>query len=203
MFKLLILFFLSYVLGSIPFALVISLPQGVDPRKAGSKNPGATNVARLLGKKWGILTFIGDSGKGILALLLASLFLKDLPYSKEFIFAGVGFFAVLGHLFSVFLKFKGGKGVATTIGVFLFLTPEAMLAGLCLFIIAVALSGYVSVGSLLTTASLPFLIYLFHYPSEYIITSALLAFLIWIKHKDNIKRLLKGEEKTWKKQKNI
>jgi len=202
-FKLLILFLLSYILGSIPFALVISLPQGIDPRKAGSKNPGATNVARLLGKKWGILTFIGDSGKGILALLLASFFLKDLTYSKELILAGVGFFAVLGHLFSVFLKFKGGKGVATTIGVFLFLTPEAMLAGLCLFIIAVALSGYVSVGSLLTTASLPFLIYLFHYSSEYIITSALLALLIWIKHKDNIKRLLKGEEKTWKKQKNI
>lgn len=202
MFKLIFLFFFSYILGSIPFALIVSLPQGVDPRKEGSKNPGATNVARLLGKKWGILTFIGDSSKGIIALLVASLFLDKIPYPKDFVLAGTAFFAVLGHLFSIFLKFKGGKGVATTIGVFLFLTPKAMVISLIVFLIAVGISNYVSVGSLLATALLPLNIFLLNYPSEYIICSLFLVILIWIKHKDNIKRLLKGEEKTWRKMKN-
>jgi len=201
--KLIFLFLISYLLGSIPFALLVALPQGVDPRKEGSKNPGATNVARLLGKKWGIITFIGDSSKGIFALLLAFFLFKNLPYPKELVLAGAGFFAVLGHLFSVFLKFKGGKGVATTIGIFLILTPKAMLLSLAIFFFAVLLSGYVSVGSLLATALLPLNIFIFGYPSEYIICSSILAILIWIKHKDNIKRLLRGEEKTWKKIKNV
>ena len=202
MFKLILLFFFSYFLGSIPFALLVGLPQGVDPRKEGSKNPGATNIARLLGKKWGIITFLGDSLKGVLALFIAFLFLDKFPYPKELILAGVAFFSVLGHLFSIFLKFKGGKGVATTIGVFLILTPKAMLLCLGIFFIAVFLSNYVSVGSLLATALLPLNIFILRYPSEYIICSLLLSILIWIKHKDNIKRLLKGEEKTWKKSKN-
>lgn len=199
MLKLIFLFFFSYLLGSIPFALIVALPQGVDPRKDGSKNPGATNVARLLGKKWGIITFLGDSSKGVIALLIAFFFSKKIPYPKEFILAGTAFFAVLGHLFSIFLKFKGGKGVATTIGVFLILTPKAMLISLIIFLIAVFLSNYVSVGSLLATALLPLNIFFLGYPSEYVICSLFLAILIWIKHKDNIKRLLRGEEKTWKK----
>jgi len=198
-FKLIFLFFFSYLLGSIPFALLVSLPQGVDPRKEGSKNPGATNVARLLGKKWGIVTFLGDSLKGVLALLVAFLFLDKIPYPKELVLAGTAFFAVLGHLFSIFLKFKGGKGVATSIGVFLVLAPKAMLISLVIFLIAVFISNYVSVGSLLATALLPLNIFLMNYPSEYIMCSFFLAILIWIKHKDNIKRLLKGEEKTWRK----
>ncbi len=199
MFKLIFLFFFSYLLGSIPFALLVALPQGVDPRKEGSKNPGATNVARLLGKKWGIVTFLGDSLKGVFALLIAFSFLDEIPYPKDLILAGTAFFAVLGHLFSIFLKFKGGKGVAATIGVFLVLTPKAMLISLAIFLIAVFFSNYVSVGSLLATALLPINIFLMNYSSEYIICSSLLTILIWIKHKDNIKRLLKGEEKTWKK----
>jgi glycerol-3-phosphate acyltransferase PlsY len=198
-FKLIFLFFFSYLLGSIPFALLVSLPQGVDPRKEGSKNPGATNVARLLGKKWGIITFLGDSLKGIFALFIAYLFLEKIPYPKELVLAGTAFFAVLGHLFSIFLKFKGGKGVATTVGVFLVLAPKAMLISLIIFFIAVFISNYVSVGSLLATALLPLNIFLINYPSEYSICSFFLAILIWIKHKDNIKRLLKGEEKTWRK----
>lgn len=199
MFKLIFLYFFSYLLGSIPFALLVSLPQGVDPRKEGSKNPGATNVARLLGKKWGIITFLGDSLKGIFALFIAYLFLEKIPYPKELVLAGTAFFAVLGHLFSIFLKFKGGKGVATTVGVFLVLAPKAMLISLIIFFIAVFISNYVSVGSLLATALLPLNIFLINYPSEYSICSFFLAILIWIKHKDNIKRLLKGEEKTWRK----
>jgi len=90
--NLIFLFFLSYLLGSIPFALIVSLPQGVDPRKEGSKNPGATNVARLLGKKWGIITFLGDSLKGVFALFIAYLFLEKIPYPKELVLAGTAFF---------------------------------------------------------------------------------------------------------------
>ena len=200
--KIIFLYIFSYLLGSIPFALIVSLPQGIDPRKEGSKNPGATNVARLLGKKWGIVTFIGDAGKGVFALVVAFFLIKNDPnINKELVLAGVGFFAVLGHLFSIFLKFKGGKGVATTIGIFLFLTPKAMLVGLVIFAIAVAITGFVSVGSLLTTLCLPFLIYFFHYPKSYLLCSIGLGILIWIKHKDNIKRLMEGKEKSWKKKK--
>jgi len=195
----LIYFILAYLLGSLPFALIVALPQGVDPRKEGSKNPGATNVARLLGKKWGLLTFLGDAGKGILALLLTYLFTGKRFTEAPTLYSGVAFFAVLGHLFSIFLKFKGGKGVATTIGTFLVLTPKAMLSALLIFLISVYFTNYVSVGSLLSTALLPLFIYFFHYPSEYIYSSILLTILIWIKHKDNIKRLIRGEEKTWKK----
>lgn len=192
-------FLLTYLLGSIPFALIIALPQGVDPRKEGSKNPGATNVARLLGKKWGILTFLGDSGKGILALYLVKLKTSFDFSEAPLLYAGCAFFSVFGHLFSAFLKFKGGKGVATTIGTFLILTPKALLPTLIIFILAVYITNYVSVGSLLTVAILPLFIYLFNYSSEYVYSSFLLAVLIWIKHKDNIERLLKGEEKSWKK----
>ncbi|MCS7278825.1 MAG: glycerol-3-phosphate 1-O-acyltransferase PlsY [Thermodesulfobacteriaceae bacterium] len=197
--KLSLLFLGAYLLGSIPFALIIALPQGVNPQKEGSKNPGATNVARLLGKKWGILTFIGDSGKGILALLGAFFLAPNLPFPKELIYAGTGFFAILGHLFSIFLKFKGGKGVATTIGVFLILTPKAILLSFLFFFLGVALSGFVSVGSLLATALLPLFIYFFNYSEYYLYISIFLGLLIWFKHQENIKRLLRGEEKSWKK----
>lgn len=194
---------LSYILGSIPFALLVCLPFRIDPRKEGSKNPGATNVARLLGKKWGLITFLGDATKGIVALVLAYLVKDHLPYPKELVFSLVAFFAVLGHLFSIFLGFKGGKGVATTIGVFFVLAPKAMLTALVLFFVAVALTGFVSVGSLLTTLFLPIALFIFNYPIEYIFCATLLGVLIWIKHKDNLKRLLKGEEKSWKKMTNV
>jgi len=197
--KLILVLLGSYLLGSIPFALIVSLPQGVDPRKAGSKNPGATNVARLLGKKWGIVTFLGDASKGILAIIFAGFLSSKLPYPKDLVVAGAGVFAVLGHMFSVFLRFKGGKGVATTVGVFLYLTTKAMLVSLILFVIATGITGFVSVGSLAIATSLPIIIKLFHYPSPYFVSSLILGAFIWIKHKDNIKRLLRGEEKTWKK----
>jgi glycerol-3-phosphate acyltransferase PlsY len=190
-------FLLAYLLGSIPFALVVSLPQGVDPRKAGSKNPGATNVARLLGKKWGVITFLGDLGKGIIALFIAK-FATGLSFQEApSLYAGVALFAVLGHMYSLFLKIKGGKGVATTIGTFLVLTPLPSLLSLIFFLLMVYLTNYVSVGSLTFSLVLPILIYFFNYPKEYFFISLALTLLIWIKHRDNIKRLLKGEENPW------
>lgn len=198
--EILIYFLLAYFLGSIPFALIVSLPQGVDPRKAGSGNPGATNVARLLGKKWGFITFLGDAGKGIIALFLVKIFSSQGFEENPLLYAGVALSAILGHLYSPFLKFRGGKGVATTIGTFLVLTPKALLTVLPVFLIAVYVSGFVSVGSLLSVALLPLLIYLYGYPIEYTHCAIILAPLIFWKHRENIKRLMRGEEKTWRKQ---
>jgi glycerol-3-phosphate acyltransferase PlsY len=99
------------------------------------------------------------------------------------------------------LGFKGGKGVATTIGVFLFLAPKAILVSLLTFLAGVALTGFVSVGSLLATFFLPINLFIFNYSTEYIICATFLGILIWYKHKENIKRLLRGEEKSWKKEK--
>jgi glycerol-3-phosphate acyltransferase PlsY len=190
-------FLLAYLLGSIPFALVVSLPQGVDPRKAGSKNPGATNVARLLGKKWGVITFLGDAGKGFIALFIAKFATGLSFHEAPSFYAGVAFFAVLGHMYSLFLKLKGGKGVATTIGTFLVITPLPSLLSLIFFLLMVYLTNYVSVGSLAFSLVLPILIHFFNYPKEYFFISLALTLLIWIKHRDNIKRLLKGEENPW------
>lgn len=192
-------FLLAYLLGSIPFALVVSLPQGVDPRKVGSKNPGATNVARLLGKKWGAITFLGDAGKGIIALLITKLATGLSFYEEPTLYAGVALFAVLGHMYSLFLKFRGGKGVATTIGTFLVLTPLPSLLSLIFFLLIVYLTNYVSVGSLTFSLVLPVFIYFFNYPEEYFLSSIILTLFIWIKHRDNIERLLKGQENPWKK----
>lgn len=191
----------AYLLGSVPFAILICKPFGIDPRKAGSGNPGATNVARLLGKKWGLLTLVGDLGKALGPLVLAMSFLEETPHYQWWLSA-VGFSAFLGHLFPLYLGFKGGKGVATATGVLLLLCPLAVVLSLPIFILAVALSGFVSVGSLLASALIPVWIYLFCPHPAYLALSLAMAALIWIKHRDNIRRLLQGQEKSWRKKKN-
>ncbi|OAG27814.1 glycerol-3-phosphate 1-O-acyltransferase PlsY [Thermodesulfatator autotrophicus] len=196
-----LIFILAYLLGSIPTALLVAKPFGIDPRKHGSKNLGATNVARLLGKKWGLLTLLGDMGKGIIPMLLALYFFKNHP-QKDFLVAGVGFFAFLGHLFPIYLKFRGGKGVATAAGVFLMLCPVALAIALVVFILAVKITGFVSVGSLLASALVPCLIP-FICPNRIdFYTALIMAALIWFKHRDNIRRLIRGEEKSWEKNQN-
>jgi len=187
-------YFFSYLLGSIPFALVVSLPQGVDPRKAGSKNPGATNVARLLGKKWGLITFLGDAGKGITALLIASYFLKDTQLPKELILAGVGFFAVLGHLFSVFLKFKGGKGVATALGVLLALNVWVGVGALVTWLFMAVAFRYSSLAALAASIAAPIYAYLFYAPREWVFASGIMSLMLVWRHKSNIQNLLAGNE---------
>ena len=193
-----LLFLLAYLLGSVPTALLVAKPFGLDPRQHGSRNLGATNVARLLGKKWGLVTLLGDMSKGILPMLAALSLFKDHP-QKDLLVAGAGFCAFLGHLFPVYLKFRGGKGVATATGVFLVLCPKALGLALVAFVLAVKISGFVSVGSLLASALMPFLIRLFCPTPVYEATAVVMALLIWLKHRDNIKRLLRGEEKSWKK----
>lgn len=191
---------IGYLVGAIPFGLVIGRVAGIDIRTEGSRNIGATNVNRVLGKKLGILTLVCDCLKGLLPMALAAYFLQDAT-DKELIVAVTGLLAVIGHMFPVYLKFCGGKGVATSLGVFLYLSPPAIVISLAVFVATVALSGYVSVGSLLTSVLIPLWLYLLGASKLTIGVAAAVALLIWGKHHENINRLLHGREKTWKKSK--
>lgn len=189
---------IGYLLGSVPFGLLYGKLAGIDVRRQGSGNIGATNVSRLLGKKLGALTLASDLLKGILPMLLAAKLLGDQPGAAHWVML-CGGAAFLGHCFPVYLKFRGGKGVATALGLHLYLAPLPTLAGVALFAATVRLSGYVSLGSLAAAAALPLLIWLAGGSSELTGISALVGALIWLKHHENIARLLRGEEKSWKK----
>lgn len=191
---------IGYLLGSIPFGLVIGKMVGADVRKKGSQNIGATNVSRVLGKKLGFLTLVCDCLKSIGPMVIAA---KILPESdtKELIVAATGVLAVVGHMFPLYLKFRGGKGVATGLGVFLYLSPAAIGISLLVFIASVALSGFVSVGSLLASGLIPLWLYILGASKTTIIAASFVALLIWLKHHENIGRLIRGEEKSWKKAK--
>lgn len=192
--------FIGYFLGAIPFGLVIGKMVGADVRKKGSKNIGATNVSRVLGKKFGFLTLVCDCLKSILPMALAAAVLPESD-SKEMVVALTGVMAVVGHMFPVYLKFRGGKGVATGLGVFLYLSPVAIVISLAVFVAAVAFSGFVSAGSLLASGLIPLWLHFLGASKTTIGAAAVVAILIWIKHHENIGRLLRGEEKSWKKEK--
>lgn len=210
----------AYLLGSVPFGLLLGRLSGVDIRQQGSGNIGATNVGRLLGKKMGVLTLLADSLKGVLPMLLAAWWLADRPGGEEVVLL-CGGAAFIGHLFPLYLGFKGGKGVATALGIFLYLTPAAALGTMAVFGLVLLNWGYVSLASLSAALLMPGLIWVF-YGQGWEITmpaadggglgslpallgahpawpEALLALccagLIWYKHRDNIRRLWRGEEK--------
>jgi len=180
----------SYLLGSIPFGLLFAKAKGVDLRKVGSGNIGATNVLRGVGKKAALLTLLGDAMKGAAGVLLARyLGLDELGQGI------MGTAAILGHDFSLFLLFRGGKGVATSLGMIFAYSPlSGVITGL-LWLITAALTRYSSLSALVAFGLLPLSIYL----AERNGTMALIAFfitlLIIIKHAGNIERLLKGEER--------
>lgn len=188
----------SYLLGAIPFGLLLSRGSGIDIRRTGSKNIGATNVARLLGKKMGALTLACDLLKGYLPMFIAARLLQETPFQHSAI-ALCGAASVLGHMFPVYLRFKGGKGVATALGAFLYLAPMAVLGCLTIFLLVVALSGFVSLGSLMGSASILLWLPLLQAPAWKIRLAAFIVAMIWIKHFQNIGRLLRGTEKSWKK----
>lgn len=192
------LILIGYLLGSVPFGLLYGKLAGIDVRSQGSGNIGATNVGRLLGKKLGALTLVSDLLKGILPMLLAAVLLADQTESGRWVML-CGGAAFLGHCFPLYLKFRGGKGVATALGIHLYLAPLPTLAGVALFAVTVRLSGYVSLGSLAAAAALPVLIWFTGGNQELTGLSALVAAVIWLKHHENIARLLRGEEKSWKK----
>lgn len=188
---------LGYLLGSVPFGLLYGKLAGIDVRSQGSGNIGATNVNRLLGKKLGVLTLLSDILKGLLPMLLATWLLGDAPAGHRWvIFTGGA--AFLGHCFPLYLKFRGGKGVATALGIHLYLAPLPTLAGVALFALTVRLSGYVSLGSLTAAAALPLMIWLTGGPADLLLVSTLVGAVIWLKHHENLGRLLRGTEKSWK-----
>ena len=188
----------SYLIGAIPFGLLIGKMAGVDVREKGSRNIGATNVSRTLGKKLGVITLLLDLCKGFLPLLAASHFLPDGDLKIVWVCA-CGVATVLGHMYPVYLGFKGGKGVATGLGVFLFLSPIAILVSLIIFIATVALTGYVSAGSLLASGLIPLWLLLLGKHWVIVLSAVIIALMIWVKHHENIGRLIRGEEKSWKK----
>ncbi len=189
---------LAYLVGAIPFGLLLSRGSGVDIRRQGSRNIGATNVARLLGKKLGILTLLLDVLKGFLPIWLAGLFIAPGP-QHNLVVGLCGAAAVIGHMFPVYLGFRGGKGVATGLGVFLYLEPLAVLYSLLVFVTTVVLSGFVSLGSLLASLTFPLWLFLLGAPAWTIRLAGFVVLMIWIKHHENIRRLLSGTEKSWKK----
>jgi glycerol-3-phosphate acyltransferase PlsY len=187
---------LGYLLGSIPFGyLLVRMAGGGDIRFKGSGNIGATNVARTSGWSVGIATLVLDAAKGFLAVWLTQHFSGG--NVRFMMYAGLA--AILGHIFPVWLKFEGGKGVATALGVFLAICWPALAAAVLLFLLVALFWRYVSLASISAAASLPLLVYLLyapgHAPPTAVSVSTLLAAIVVIvKHRDNIERLLAGTE---------
>jgi len=190
----------GYILGSIPFALIISRLFGIrDIREVGSGNIGATNAWRAAGPAAGIMVTVGDIGKGVLAVFIASLMPESaLGAANLKLIAGIA--AVVGHVFPVFLLFRGGKGVNTALGVMIMILPIETLIALLGFILIVVISRYISLGSVLATVIFftsvltAYILKLEDIPVLYLIVSGILMLLIIITHRTNIKRLLSGRE---------
>lgn len=192
----------GYLLGSIPTGVWLGKSfRGIDIREHGSKSIGATNVFRVLGAKLAIAVLLIDVAKGFLACLLASrMNLGDTLLSSNQLAMIGGLFAIAGHLFPIFARFRGGKGVATGAGMLLFLAPLEMAFALLVFVVTLALTRYVSLGSILATLlfSLSIILqkYVRHYPlgNELVWLAAFLLLLILFTHRANIDRLMHGKE---------
>ena len=181
---------LGYFAGSIPIGLLVAKAfSDVDPRKEGSRNIGATNILRTAGKKLGALTLAGDCLKGLIPVLLALWLI-----GSEAWVCFVALSAFAGHLFPVFLKFKGGKGVATALGVYLGIAPLAVLIDAGIFFGVVLKWRFVSLGSLTAAATMPILIAILTGSKPYVFASLIIAGLIYYRHESNIRRLLAGSE---------
>lgn len=190
---------IAYLLGSIPFGyLIVRLAQGRDVREAGSGNIGATNVGRVAGKVAGVLTLLLDAGKGFAAIWVMGQLTQN--HFPSIVSAAV--LAVVGHMFPVWLKFKGGKGVATAVGAYLPICWQAVLGGLIVWALVVGIWRYVSLGSLLAAAAMPLLIFKLYVPQpapmELTIAAVVISALIIFQHRDNIGRLIAGSENRLK-----
>jgi glycerol-3-phosphate acyltransferase PlsY len=187
----------SYLLGSIPFGfLLVRIFRGADIRQSGSGNIGATNVART-SPALGIVTLVLDGLKGLCAVLIARYWIASTSSTPPVVLAGVAaLFAVVGHIFPVWLKFRGGKGVATGLGGFVLLAPKAILVMLGLFIALVLVFRYISLGSIIAVALFPLLAWLLdgYSGSPVLAFMAMVSVLVIAKHKENIRRLVAGTE---------
>ena len=183
-------FVLGHVCGSVPSGLwLVQAFHGIDIRNYGSKNIGTTNVFRTVGPKTAVLVLIADAFKGILAVGIMSYFFHN-PLLDVVTALG----ALLGHNYSLFLGFKGGKGVATALGLLIFMMPKVAIASFGIWLVCVLLTRYVSLVSIMAAIFTPPLAWYLGYPSAYVIFSVVAAFFVVLRHKENIHRLLTGTE---------
>jgi len=200
--RLLLLIIVSYLLGSIPFGyLIVSAKTGGDVRETGSGGTGATNVSRRAGKGAGVVTLVLDALKGAGAVIFAKVILSGVDQPRAAWWIGMsGIIAMLGHIFPVWLGFRGGKGVATSVGVFAVLAPVAVVCAGVLFVVVVWSTRYVSLGSMLAALAIPLFVWLEslirHVPdvTALVVSTLTGAALIAYAHRGNIQRLLTGTE---------
>ena len=186
--KIVLLAITAFIIGAIPIGLIIAKSRGINLKQIGSGNIGATNVLRTTGKWPALLTLCGDILKGMIAVLIAIYFEAGIVYEGI-----IGICAILGHNFSIFLKFRGGKGVATSFGVLSIYSPQTALFTIIIWVMTVFITRYSSMGAIVSLGVLPVIMYFLDtrekLPIAFIITAMML-----IRHKDNIFRLLKGTE---------
>jgi acyl phosphate:glycerol-3-phosphate acyltransferase len=186
--KIILLSLAGFLIGSIPTGQIIARSRGIDLQQTGSGNIGATNVLRTTGKLPALFTLVGDMAKGMAAVLLARYVGVGTWYEGI-----IGIIAVLGHNFSIFLNFRGGKGVATSLGVLLAYTPWSGLVTICLWLMTVVITRYSSLGAIVSFGALPLTVFLFDTKEKFPI-SLILSIILLMRHTDNIRRLIQGTE---------
>jgi len=191
----------GYLLGSIPTGLLLTrFFSKIDPRQEGSRNIGATNIYRTAGKKMGILTLIGDVLKGMIPIGIAIQMVGGqwgLPADVWIAIAGLS--PIVGHVFPIFLGFKGGKGVATALGIYLPISPIAVFIEFFVFLTVVWKWKFISLGSITCVITIPILVAFFRSDSQaYFVLSVIIAALVIYRHQSNISRILQGTENKWK-----
>jgi len=186
----------AFLLGAIPFGKIIGrFIAGMDITRHGSGNIGASNVARTLGVKWGLLTLCLDALKGFVPVFLLARLLPEASLGPSV----VGLSALLGHQFSPFLGFRGGKGVSTAFGAYLAIAPGLCLVSLAFFIITVYIWDFISLGSMVSACTIPLLLLASGRPGGVVAAAVIMATLVCIKHRDNIQRMANGRESKWRK----
>jgi glycerol-3-phosphate acyltransferase PlsY len=189
--KNIVLLIAAFILGSIPFGIIVAKAKGVDLKKVGSGNIGATNVLRSIGKWPAVLTLLGDIGKGTISVAIGRYCGAGSVYEGL-----IGIAAIVGHNFSVFLGFKGGKGVATSLGVLLLYTPTAALCTIMIWLVVAIATKYSSLGAIVSFGLLPLNVLLFDPNGTQKLPAAILiTFFLLLRHKDNMQRLIRGTER--------
>ena len=181
---------LAYLLGSIPFAFLLSRQQGVDLRRAGSGNVGASNVLRTTGVRAAVLAMLLDAAKGTIAVLVAQIFSTDLVSAVAAAFA-----SIVGHVYPIWLRFRGGKGVATAAGAFAVLAPSATIAAVSVFLVSVTVTRFVSVGSVAAALTLVFVAIVGEASDVVALGATASAVIVIYRHRENLARLVAGTER--------
>lgn len=189
----------AYLMGSIPTGVIIAGRRKINLRRVGSGNIGATNVTRAMGKGWGAVVLFVDALKGLIPVLIARRIVGTEGWQADLWLSLTGLAALLGHCWSVFLKFQGGKGVATGFGVFVGLSPLAAFLAFCVWITSFSLYRLSALGALSAATSLPISIGMIYPQRIYLALSLIVAVLIFYTHRENIDRMLKGKEKGFGK----